>query len=159
MPKLRHPLTPKVCETICAYVRAGAFPHVAAEAAGVPREVFESWLVRGAGKKPKRAYRLFARALRTAAAQARLAAELKALAKHPLDWLRSGPGKERAGIAGWTVPVKPTVTLDNGSINVLLHPELVGLFGAVLEVLAPYPEARTAVAAALASKDQTVPHP
>ena len=40
-------LTPAVEKIILAYVRAGGFPHVAAEAAGVPRDLFDEWMRKG----------------------------------------------------------------------------------------------------------------
>ena len=50
------PLTPELQGRIVAFVRAGGYPHVAAEAAGVPRHVFERWLKRG-GRRKARAWR------------------------------------------------------------------------------------------------------
>ena len=47
MARPRYRLTPALQEKIVAYIRAGGFPHVAAEAAGLPRRVFERWLERG----------------------------------------------------------------------------------------------------------------
>ena len=47
MAQKRPLLTAAVETTILAYVRAGGFAHVAAEAAGVPRELFEEWMRRG----------------------------------------------------------------------------------------------------------------
>ena len=47
MPHPPYPLTPDVQKAVCAYIAAGGFPHVAAEAAGVPRHVFDDWMRRG----------------------------------------------------------------------------------------------------------------
>src|SRR5438105_1422557 len=94
MARKRHLLTPAVEQAILAYVRAGGFPHVAAEAAGVPRAVFERWLARGQEPGGPAKYRAFLEAVRQAQAQARLGAEVSARDDKPLDWLRSGPGRE-----------------------------------------------------------------
>jgi hypothetical protein len=150
-----YQLTPDVQQAITAYIRAGGFPHVAAEAAGIPRAVFERWLEQGKRPKAKPLYRMLHLAVLQARAQARLAAEMAALKDDPLAWLKSGPGRETAEGRGWTVPVKPVVTQDNRTVNVLLEPQLMGLFAAVLQVLAPFPEARKAVAEALAGMRQT----
>src|SRR6516164_9462118 len=93
--------TPDLEQVVAAYIRAGGFPHVAAEAAGVPRAVFEGWLRRAQAARPGAAYRRFADAVRLAQAQARLGAEIAALKDKPLDWLKAGPGKERPDAPGW----------------------------------------------------------
>ena len=58
-----------VQRTIAAYVRAGAYPAVAAEAAGVPAAVFRSWMERGAKRGARAAYRAFRAAVIEASAQ------------------------------------------------------------------------------------------
>src|SRR5207244_4277507 len=83
------------------------FPHVAAEAAGVPKEVFDNWLKKAEKRGTKAPYCAFGDAVRTAVAQARLAAEMKAFQDDPIAWLKSGPGKERPGAPGWTTTIKP----------------------------------------------------
>ena len=47
--------------------------------------------------------------------------------------------------------VKPRITVLNQQINVLLHPQLQDLFAALLQLLAPVPEAQIAVVQALAA--------
>src|SRR5262249_24941643 len=134
------------------YIRAGGFPHVAAVAAGVPREVFEAWMVMG-GRQPARSngpYIAFRKAVEQAMAQARLTAEIEVFKQDPVTWLKSGPGEETGTDPGWTAQTKPVVREGNRTINVLLTPEMQGVFAALLQVLAPYPEARVAVAEALA---------
>src|SRR5206468_1043917 len=84
MARKRPPLTPDVEQAIAAFIRAGGFPHVAAEAAGIPRSVFESWLRRGRNPQGPRKYRAFVRAIDQAAAQARLGAEAASLKARPL---------------------------------------------------------------------------
>ena len=67
-----------------------------------------------------------------------------------LAWLRQGPGKERPDDPGWTQVVPPPRVVEtNQQINVLCTPELQGVIAALLQVLAPFPEARVAVAKAL----------
>jgi hypothetical protein len=70
MSNLRVQLTPEVQDFICEHIRNGADPFTAAEAAGVPLPVFESWLRFGQARRPVRMYREFYQALRTAAARA-----------------------------------------------------------------------------------------
>ncbi len=106
MPKKRPSLTPAVEKVIVAYVRAGGYPHVAAEAAGIPREVFDDWLRKGEAGRPLK-YKQFVEALHQAEAQARLNAEVAALKDKPMDWLRAGPGKETAAKPGWSALAKP----------------------------------------------------
>ncbi len=153
MPKTRHTLTPQIQHEICAFITAGGFPQIAAEAAGVPRKVFKNWLEWGkkSGKGPYKKYRLFVETVLQAVAQSRLTAEIKAHDEEPLKWLQQGPGKETKDNPGWTVPVKPQVSQTNQTINLLLNPEMQGLFAAILQVLSPFPEARQAVSEALAN--------
>jgi hypothetical protein len=144
MARPRYQLTPALQQEILAYVRTGGYPHVAAEAAGVPRHVFERWLTRGA----------FARVVRQAHAQARLRAELAILADKPLDWLKAGPGKETADGPGWTNPAKPRAADDEGREAQLLA-EVLDLFQRCVQLLAPFPEARAAVAPLVEQLRQT----
>jgi hypothetical protein len=134
-------LSPELQHTICAYIRNGAFPHVAAEAVGVSRTVFEGWMQKGTAKGGRPIYRQFAAAVRQAIAQARVAAEIKAFGEAPIAWLKSGPGKERADNPGWTTTVKPSAK-SSQTINILLTPDGQRLVMTLLQLLAPYPEAR-----------------
>jgi hypothetical protein len=145
----RHHLTPAVEQAIVAYIRAGGFPHVAAEAAGVPREVFEQWRQRGEEARAPKRYRSFADAVRQAAAQARLRAEVTIHDEKPLDWLRYGPGRETADAPGWTAAVRPRPLTRDESL--LLNPLVQALFTTVLDALGAFPEARITVARALES--------
>jgi hypothetical protein len=139
--------TPEIEKAVAAFIRAGGYPHVAAEAAGVPRETFDDWLRRGRSPRAHAAYRRFAEAVRQAHAHARLTAEIAALKNKPLDWLRNGPGKETPASPGWTSAVKPA-SAPAGFAEAELH----DLIRALLDVLGPYPEARAAVAAALTDR-------
>jgi len=97
-------LTPEVHRTIVEYIRAGAYDHVAAQAAGIAPSTFRRWLERGAPGRPP--YRAFAADVAQARAQARVAAEIEVRRDHPLSWLRYGPGRERPGAPGWTQSVQ-----------------------------------------------------
>jgi len=99
MPRLtRLTITPEFIKDITAFIRAGGFPHVAAEAAGVPADVFDAWLARG-NRKVRRdsnpLYRQLRDEVRTAKAQARLKAEMAVLEDNPAKWLQQGPGQEK----------------------------------------------------------------
>jgi len=149
----RHLLTPTLQAAICGHIFAGGFPQVAAEAAGLPREVFERWLRQGRARGARRKYRLFYEAVMQARAQVRLAAECKALAKDPLAWLKSGPGKETPDAPGWTNPLRGLPQGDTEAVNFLLRRETQELVLTLLRLLQPFPEARAAVAEALAAPE------
>jgi hypothetical protein len=148
----RIKLTPQLQETICAFIRAGGYPHVAAEAAGIPVNIFNNWLARGGKPESRGKYRNLFLGVQQAQAQARLNAEISAYQDDPIAWLKSGPGKERPNAPGWTTSIKPQVTNDNRTVNLLLAPEMQGMFAAILQILSPFPEARAALAQALAGK-------
>lgn len=158
-------LTPHLTNTIAAYIRAGGYPHVAAEAAGIPKDVFDEWLRLGCplgrkkGWRPHKKFTPFWLVVMEARAQARLKAEMEAMKKDPIAWLKSGPGKDAINNPGWSSVTKPIVNETNNTVNVLLTPEMQGVFASLLQVLSPYPAARAAVAQALAGKDPIVlPH-
>jgi len=148
MARTRYRLSFALQEKIAAFIRAGGFAHVAAEAAGLPREVFARWLARGERPDAPANYRAFARAIREAEAQARLQAELRVRNDKPLDWLKSGPGQATADKPGWGNPSKTVRTEDEQTQvwNQLLH-----LLGRCAEQLAAYPDARAALSAWLAA--------
>jgi hypothetical protein len=150
MARPRYRLTPGLQAEIVAYIRAGGYPHVAAEAAGLPRDVFERWMQRGQRSAAPPAYRDFERAVREAEAQARLTAELQAAKNKPLDWLKAGPGKGSAANPGWASPGKPrdgaVAGLDKDAL-LRAWCEMLDLIGQCVKQLAPYPEARAALAA------------
>ena len=143
MSRSRMKRTPAVEQALVAYVRAGSFPHVAAEAAGVPPDVFAGWLT-------SRGHRDFARAVRQAHAQARAAAEIAVHANRPLDWLKSGPGRPLADQPGWTAPAKADDTRRT-EVSGLEDPEVQAAFARLLDALEAFPEARAAAGAALNS--------
>jgi hypothetical protein len=143
----RPKLTPAVQQAIVAYVRAGGFPHVAAEAAGVPADVFDSWMELAERPRAAAKYRELADAVRQAVAQARLGAEVEARTDKPLDWLRGGPGRATPDRDGWTGPARAPSAAQSEAP--LLSAEVQRLITSLLDALAAHPEARAAVAAAL----------
>jgi hypothetical protein len=151
MAENRPRLTAALGQQLCAYIRAGGYPAVAAEAAGVPARVFRRWLARGRRKGAAEPYRSFARAVREAAAQARVRAEIAALKKDAMGWLKCGPGRETGAAPGWSQPVRAKGGVGRRA-NPLLLPEVSRLLEKLLAALAPFPEARAAAAAALAEK-------
>jgi len=143
-------LTPEVQRTIAAYVRAGAYPTVAAEAAGVHAAVFRSWMEAGRAKRGARKYREFFAAVTEAVAQARVAAEMACFADDPKTWLTKGPGRETQDTPGWSGVVRPIVALtDNRSVNLLTDPTSSAILTMLLAALSPFPEARRAAIDAL----------
>jgi hypothetical protein len=141
---MKHRLTPAIQQAIVAYIRAGGFPHVAAESAGVPCRVFERWLRKGEERRTSKRYRSFAAAVRQAAAHARLGAEVQVRTDKPLDWLRYGPGRESSDRPGWTSAARPQPI--SRSESPLLDPAFAALLARLLEALADFPEARAAAA-------------
>jgi hypothetical protein len=148
MSQSRFRLTPALRKDIVAAVRAGGYPHVAAEAWGVPKEVFDDWLKRGEEADAREPYRSFAHDVRQAFAQARLCAEMAVYKDEPKVWLIHGPGRETEGHPGWSVSVKPAESSEQER-NALCDPEMMALFRTVLQALASYPEARIRVAEVL----------
>jgi hypothetical protein len=149
MARKRPLLTPALETTVVAYVRAGGFPHVAAEAAGVPREVFDDWLLRGKAAVSSTKYHQFFAAVMRAAAEARLNAEVAALQDKPMDWLKYGPGKERAAVPGWSALAKAQAPAGEKKTSPLLDPDVRALLRALMQALEPYPDARAALGRAL----------
>jgi hypothetical protein len=132
MARRRYVLTPALAQLIVSYARAGGYPWVCAEAAGVPREVFADWMAKGAEPDGRQRYRAFRREVLQAHAQARLKAEVAALSERPLDWLKSGPGKETALGSGWTGPARPRAA-DTGPANILADATAREILGELLQ--------------------------
>jgi hypothetical protein len=149
MPRKGSAPTVVVERQITAFIRAGGFAHVAAEAAGVAREVFEEWLRHADKPRASPRYRRFAAAVRLAVAQARLRAETTALEEKAMDWLKSGPGKETGDSPGWTAPMRANQRPADPVVSALQHADLQPLFAAMLDVLTLYPAARQALAEAV----------
>ena len=143
MSRLR--LTPEVHKQIVSYIRSGCYEWLAAEAAGVPRALFEEWLRRGLAGM--RAYRAFAEEVSRARAQARARAEIAAFEKDPGFWLRHGPGRETSTAPGWSGPVRPLAT--TAQANALESLSVLELLQVLDEALRSHPEARAAVLQAI----------
>jgi hypothetical protein len=139
---------------ILAAIRAGAFPRVAAEVAGLPGEVLDHWMQASRRRRgrPPRAIRAFLQRVRQAVAHARLTAEWEVRQKDPKFWLCHGPGRETKNAPGWTAVPKPAFA-PGGALDVLASPEGHRLCALILRALAAFPDARAAVAAALDSCD------
>ncbi len=144
----RFRLTPQLRSEIVAGIRAGGYPHVTAEAFGVPQDVFDDWLQRGNAAGAREPYSSFAGDVREAFAQARLRAEISIFKEDPKAWLEHGPGRETDRYPGWSVAVKPAES-SSQERNILLDAEVMQLFRTLMQVLTPYPEARAQVAQAL----------
>jgi hypothetical protein len=155
MPPRIHNLTAKLADDITAKIRRGAFPHVAAEAAGIPRAIFRRWLELGGRAHARKPYKAFAMAVKQAQAIARLTAEAKVLQSDPKTWLRSGPGRERPGDPGWTAVTKPIATPHKQTINLLASHDFLAFLATLRRVLAPYPEALDALSTALDHPNKT----
>ena len=98
-------LTAEIEQTIVAYVRAGAFPHVAAQAAGISPRTFQDWMARGEDRHPSRPstpkLRAFARAVQRAHAEARIGAEVRVYRERPAQWLKYA-ARSTSDLEGWT---------------------------------------------------------
>lgn len=140
-------LTPEVHQTIVAYLRAGGYPHVAAEAAGIPYRVFRGWLRTGSRGDSAKRYRAFARDVVQAIAQTRLLAESEVFKHDKRTWLRNGPGKEAEQIPGWSNPPRAEgrAPWEQGPTDLLRSPEVLDLIRRLRTALEPFPEARDAV--------------
>src|SRR5262245_38146551 len=112
MPNRRYTITPDTTHSICAYIRQGGFPDVAAEAAGIPVEIFRQWLAKGQATKAREPYRSFASEVRQAIAQGRIMAEMQVQKKDPRFWLLKGPGRETPDRPGWCRETTPLVGSD-----------------------------------------------
>jgi hypothetical protein len=157
----RLKLTPELQAPILASIRAGGFPHVAAEAWGVPRATFEQWIEWGTRSKPpaRDPYKSFALAVIQAQAQARLKAEMAAMEDDPHFWLKNGPGRDQPNKPGWSAMVRPLLTANTQTINLFTSPDFLQFMAILRAVLAPYPDALAAVTAAMDSKPAPKPVP
>jgi len=134
-------LTPTLHHKIVHAVRAGGFPHIAAQAFGVSMTTLEAWLRRGESAHGRGPYRAFAREFREAVAQARLKAELHVFNEAPPRWLERGPARDRADCPGWASAV---TALTNAGVerSALDEPEFLEFVQAMLSELKDLPEAR-----------------
>ena len=143
------PLTPETREQILAFIRAGAFPNVAVEAAGVPRELYQQWIEAGEKRQAREPYRRFVRDVRKAIATARILQERALYEQDPKFWLAHGPGKETADNPGWTGEVRP-ISLETALARLgPARPEWETIVATIRRALADHPKASQAVAEAL----------
>lgn len=146
--KTKYKLTEDFIKSLSLRIKAGVSPQVASEAEGVPGDVLDLWLSYAKAKQPQKIYVKLQDAVMQATAHAVGMAEMKMREEDPKAWLLHGPGKA----AGWTRPQKaPTLLLDNRSVNVTNDSQTNDLIVMLLEQLAPFPEARAAMAQALAN--------
>ena len=138
-------LTPERQKAIVAAIRAGSYDWVAAEANGVDRNTFLAWMRRGERERTE-PFLSFRKDVLTARAQARLSAEIEVRRDSPFNWLRFGPGRERADGPGWT---ESKEIKHSGSVEIVQSAEWLRIAGALEAALRPFPEARLAVASAL----------
>jgi len=134
-------LTPQLRAQIVGSVRAGGYPHVAAQAWGVSKAAFERWLAKGTGPDAQEPFESFARDVDDAFAQARLVAETSLFKDEPKVWLEHGPGRERFGAPGWTSAVK-AMEESATALSALENVYFTTLCTRLLEALVPFPDAR-----------------
>jgi hypothetical protein len=137
-------ITPGVASSIAAAIRAGVYPHVAAEAFGASREMFDEAMRLGTQSGAPPEAQAFAESIRQAIAQARMKAEMLMLAQDAGFWLKHGPGKAREDYPGWTNPVKPAQEEERDG-SVAASAEVLDLGVKILAALEPFVEARAAV--------------
>jgi len=107
-------LTKERRDKIVAYIRAGAFDYVAAEAVGISARTFRDWMARGEGRGARAStpkLRAFAEEVREARAQARIAAEVRVHRDQPTYWLAHA-ARTRAEREGWTVEARAAAGAD-----------------------------------------------
>lgn len=133
---------------ICAFTRQGAYPHVAAQAVGLPLATYDKWMSIGASKT-RSIHGIFRLAVLEAQSQARLAAEQALFTDDPVAWLKAGPGKERPDNPGWSTSAKPAAAAQQATQVNVFSGELALVMQRILAALAHFPDARLAVAAVL----------
>lgn len=146
MSQSRPKLTPTLQARICNWIRRGGYPQVAAEAAGIPRAVFESWMEKGSQSNSRKIYRELVQEVEKAHAEARLAAELKTYVEEPLIWLRTGPGKETLLSRGWTTSASLRFSDVDLTISRLLHQETQELLQRLMKAFGDEPATRKKLA-------------
>mgnify|MGYP001591172472 CR=1 FL=1 len=94
-------MTEEAIVQICAATRAGAYAHVAAQAAGIGYSTYMTWMRHGENPEENPDYAIFRERVLTARAQARMAAEIIVKREDPLQWLKH-VARDRPGDQGWT---------------------------------------------------------
>jgi len=144
--------TAALTKEVAAFIRRGGYPHMAAEAAGIPVPVFEVWLKRAEQPRASSAYRLFAAEVRKAQAHARILAEVELFQSDPKTWLKSGPGRDQVDSPGWSTTAPPADHTPV-AVNLVFDSALRDLWAALLDAVAPFPEARAALVGVLQHYD------
>jgi len=119
-------LTKDLQERIVAFIRAGSFDYVAAEAVGISARTFRDWMARGEGRGPRALtarHRAFAERVRQAQAEARIAAEVRVYREQPTYWL-SHAARTRADREGWTADLRERLGEDAAQLGGLSDEEL-----------------------------------
>ena len=113
-----------VQRTIAAYVRAGAYPAVAAEAAGVPAAVFRAWMERGARPSGQGRLPRFSCCCDRGRRPGSGDCGTGLLHGRPQDVAdeRAGPGDRRDTRDGRAWFVRSSHCTDNRSVNLLTDP-------------------------------------
>jgi hypothetical protein len=97
-------LTKEREDTILRLIRRGAFEVTAAGVAGISERTLREWVARGEGRSPRPKtpkLEAFAHRFRTAKAEARAIAEVKAYEDHILQWLKYA-ARSTTESEGWT---------------------------------------------------------
>jgi len=134
-------LTLELHRQIAAAIRAGGFPHISAQAFGVPAPVWDVWLRRGTARGAREPARSLVQDVNQAHAQARLRAEINVHAEAPRIWLEHGPGRDRADCPGWAGAVEAAPAAEEH--NALLQSGTLEVIHIVQRLLNEFPEPRT----------------
>jgi hypothetical protein len=117
-------LTPQVSKKICSFIMAGAFGHAAAEVSGISEMTYLEWLRRGEDTDSHRptneAYAKFAKDVRLARANARVAAEINVKTMDSKWWMARMYRKDW-GDSPTQLEVTNTNTLSAAEFQVMLE--------------------------------------
>jgi hypothetical protein len=148
-------LTAALLTQICNRIKAGAFEQVAVESLGVLFATYQGWLRHGEKARGGKLYRQLVSAVAGAHAQARLLPEMRLREEDAKTWLLYGPGRDSAGRPGWASAAQ--ADRGAGGQDADQQQRLFELCAALLEALAPFPEARAAAAEAIARRQTASP--
>ena len=102
-------LTQETYGKLLLLIQHGAYDYQAAQALGIAYHTFWQWMQRGIADKENNrltAYTKFYQDVSQSSAMARTLKEIEVAHDNPEFWLRSGPGKTRKGMPGWTDSLK-----------------------------------------------------
>lgn len=153
MARKRFLLTYALLERICQRIRGGAFEHVAAEAEGIPRQIFNDWLQRAETPRPRRIYRDLKEMVMQAHAHSRYMAEVKMRLENPRFWLLHGVGKETRHALGWSRPADASGPNElSEPLDIGRHPEILDLISRIRKILQNHPAALADLREALSAE-------